>query len=96
MAGTGGKRKGAGRKSKAEEAKANKIFIDALKRIYNKDEDEEAKIEFVVTLAESQRGQIFIAEHLFGKPKELVDVTSNGENIGFSKINFINSGDKHK
>lgn len=91
MAGNGGKRKGAGRKSKAEEQKVNQIFLSALKRLYKKDDDVEAKISFVTELAESQRGQIFIAEHLFGKPKELIDMTSNGEGIGFSKINFINN-----
>lgn len=91
MAGNGGKRKGAGRKSKAEEQKVNEIFLSALKRLYNKEEEEEAKISFVQELAGSQRGQIFIAEHLFGKPKELIDMTSNGEGIGFSKINFISN-----
>ena len=71
MADKGGKRPGAGRKSKAEEAKVNHIFTTALKRLYSKEEDEEAKIEFVIDLSKSSRGQIFIAEHLFGKPKEI-------------------------
>jgi len=33
-----------------------------------------AKVEFIKDkLLQSQRGQIFIAEHLFGKPKETID-----------------------
>lgn len=75
MAGHGGKRKGAGRKSKADEQKVNTIFLTALKQLHSKDSDDEAKIAFVKDLYESQRGQIFIAEHLFGKPKETIDQT---------------------
>lgn len=71
----GGKRKGAGRPTKVDEAHVNQIFLTALKRLHNKDNDDEAKIEFVKDLYESQRGQIFIAEHLFGKPKEQVHNT---------------------
>lgn len=73
MAGTGGKRKGAGRKSKADEEKVNNLFVTALKQLYKKDDDDEAKIDFIKELADSQRGQIFIAEHIFGKPKDTVD-----------------------
>lgn len=78
MAGTGGKRPGAGRKPKADEEKANQIMINALKQLYNKSSSEQAKEELVKTLMESQRGQIFIAEHLFGKPTELkqIDILS--------------------
>ena len=64
------------RKSKAEEEKANHIFTTALQRIYKKDEPIEAKIAFVETLAESQRGQIFIAEHVFGKAPQTLDVNT--------------------
>tara|TARA_R110000744_G_scaffold5110_5_gene17997 strand:+ start:1579 stop:1887 length:309 start_codon:yes stop_codon:yes gene_type:complete len=72
----GGKREGSGRKSKVDEESVNEIFIKALKSIYNKKIDEDAKIEFVKELAESQRGQIFIAEHIFGKPKEKIEQTT--------------------
>jgi len=78
MAGVGGKTAGAGRKSKADEEKVNNVFINALKSLYNVEEDNEAKERFVKeTLLSSQRGQIFIAEHLFGKPKETVDQNVN-------------------
>lgn len=73
----GGKRKGAGRKSKVDEEKVNYIFLTALKELHSKETDTEAKIEFVKDLYESQRGQIFIAEHIFGKPKETVETTHN-------------------
>lgn len=73
----GGKRKGAGRKPKVDEEKVNYIFLTALKQLHNKETDTEAKIEFVKDLYESQRGQIFIAEHIFGKPKETVETTHN-------------------
>ena len=71
----GGKREGAGRKSKADEQKVNTIFLNALKQLHSKDDDDEAKIAFVKDLYGSQRGQIFIAEHLFGKPKETLHNT---------------------
>lgn len=74
----GGHKTNGGRKRKADEEKANVIFVNALKQIYSKDEPEEAKIEFVKALAESQRGQIFIAEHIFGKaPQEVKNTNFN-------------------
>lgn len=75
-----------GRPSKAEEQKANYIFTTALKRIYNTDESEEAKIKFVQELSESQRGQIFIAQHLFGKAPDKVILESDEKgSIGIGK-----------
>ncbi len=73
-----GNKLGKGRPPKADEEKANEIMLKALKELYNKDTDEEAKIHFVKdTLLESQRGQLFVAEHIFGKPKETSEVTHN-------------------
>ena len=81
MAGDGRKNnkghKGSGRKSKADEDKINTIFSTALKQLYKKDTDDEAKIEFVKGLLESQRGQIFVAGHVFGMPKNKVEVEGN-------------------
>lgn len=73
----GGYRANAGRKSVAEEQKVNEIFLSALKSLKSVDTDDEAKVEFAKDLLETQRGQIFIAEHLFGKPKETVDQNVN-------------------
>ncbi len=78
-----GGHKTAGRKPKADELKVNELFNKALKVLYKQDMEEDNKIAFVVDLLDSQRGQIFVAEHLFGKPKETVDTnhTFSGENI---------------
>lgn len=70
----GGKRAGAGRKPKIDEQKANYLFATALRELYDTDIDDEAKVKFIKeTLMSSQRGQIFIAEHVFGKPKETIE-----------------------
>lgn len=83
----GGAREGAGRKPVAEEQKVNSLFIEALKEMYKKDTDDEAKKTFVKdTLMESQRGQLFIAEHIFGKPKETVDQNVNINNFDLKDI----------
>jgi hypothetical protein len=63
-----------GRPTKAQEAKAYEIMVNGLKVFYNVETEEEAKIQFLKeTLMSSQRGQLFIAEHIFGKPKETID-----------------------
>ena len=94
MAGKGGKREGAGRKPKADEEKVNNLFITALKELYKKDTEDEAKVSFIKnTLLESQRGQIFVAEHVFGKPKDIVETTHN---INDFKIKDIFTVDKDK
>lgn len=92
MAGRGGKREGAGRKPKADEKKVNTIMLTALRELHKKETDDEAKIAFIKDLYESQRGQIFIAEHLFGKPKEIVENTVKATGITLKDlINFDNS-----
>ena len=72
---------GKGRPPKADEEKVNNIFLTALKQLHNKETDEEAKIAFVKdTLLESQRGQLFVAEHIFGKaPQEIKQTNFNIE-----------------
>jgi len=88
----GGARPGAGRKSKVEEEKVNVIFLTALKRLYDVDSDEDAKIKFIQdTLLVSQRGQIFVAEHLFGKAKEKLE---HDVNINNFKLKDVVSFDK--
>jgi len=68
-----GGHKNSGRKTKADEQKANTIFLTALRELYSKEKDDEAKVAFVKELLESQRGQIFVAEHIFGKAKDIVE-----------------------
>lgn len=86
MAGKGGKIEGSGRKPKADEEKVNTIFSNALKTFYKVDTDIEAKEKLVHTLLESQRGQIFISEHLFGKPKETIEATHNVNDFNIKEI----------
>jgi hypothetical protein len=87
MAGTGGKRTNAGRKPKVDEEKVNSIFINALKELYKTTSDDNAKTTFVKNvLMESQRGQIFIAEHIFGKPKETIEQTHNLKEFNIKEI----------
>ena len=73
MAGTGGARPGAGRKSVADEQKSNAIFLDAIKQLKSVDTDDDARIELAKELMTFDRGKIFISEHIFGKPKETID-----------------------
>lgn len=63
--------------TKAEEEKTNYIILKAVKQIKDVQTDEEAKIEVVKELFCFDRGKIFIAEHLLGKPKETVDQNVN-------------------
>ncbi len=84
--GRGGKREGAGRPKRVDEKKANEIMKRALRELYSKESDDDAKVAFVKDLLESQRGQIFIAEHVFGKaPQEVVQTNLNIDEKEFSK-----------
>lgn len=76
-----GNKLGKGRPPKVEEEKVNNLFVNALKQLYNKETDDEAKIDFIKnTLLESQRGQLFVAEHIFGKaPQEIKQTNFNIE-----------------
>ena len=83
----GGVRLNAGRKTKVEEEKVNNIFVKALKELYSKETEEDTKIAFVKdTLMQSQRGQLFIAEHIFGKPKEIIETTHNLNDFNIKDI----------
>jgi hypothetical protein len=87
MAVKGGKRENAGRKPKVDEEKVNTIFINALKELYKTTSDDNAKTTFVKNvLMESQRGQIFIAEHIFGKPKETIEQTTSISSINIKDL----------
>jgi len=63
----------AGRKSKAEENKANEILKKAIRTLYKRDTDEEAQIMFIKDFAQTPRGQQFVAEHLFGKAPQVIE-----------------------
>jgi hypothetical protein len=82
----GGVRPNSGRKPIHEEEKTNGIFLTAIKQIKNVETDDEARIELAKNLLISQRGLIFIAEHLFGKPKETIDTTHTINNFELKDI----------
>jgi hypothetical protein len=75
-----------GRIPKAEEEKVNTVFLNAMKTFYKVDTDYLAKEKLVHTLLDSQRGQIFLSEHLFGKPKETIETTHNLNNFDLKDI----------
>jgi len=82
-----GGHKTAGRKSKADEQKVNTLFVNALKELYNEDNEDTAKVNFIkTTLMDSQRGQLFIAEHIFGKPKDVSEVDLNVNEFSIKDI----------
>lgn len=68
-----------GRPSKKDEEKQSYIFTQALKRLTNEDEEDEAKICFLMDFAQETVGRKFIAEHVFGKPKEISENTILGD-----------------
>ena len=69
----GGKREGAGAKRKADIEKTDLIFLKMIKEVKSVDTDEEAKLELAKELFSFERGCMFIAEHVFGKPKETIE-----------------------
>ena len=90
-----GGNKSAGRKPKVEEEKVNNLFVNALKELYRTDVEDEAKVLFIKDkLLESQRGQIFVAEHIFGKPKETIETTHNINDFNIKDIFKINDKSK--
>lgn len=71
----GGKREGAGAKPKAEILHANAIMVRASKKFFSSETDDEAKEKLALHLLTFERGIMFVAEHVFGKPVEQVNNT---------------------
>ena len=79
----GGARKGAGRKSKAEEqmlienlTPMNEMALESLQKGLEKKEQWAVKLFF---------------EYFYGKPQQRVDVTTNEESLNMPLITFIDS-----
>ena len=89
----GGAREGAGRPKKVTEELANTRILNALKKLYKQDEDEDNVNSFLIDFIPTERGQMFIAQHLLGKPKETLDVKGD---IDISKNPIIMFGRKQK
>jgi hypothetical protein len=73
MSQRGGKRIGAGRKSKADETKVQNLAIQSIITKYGSEED-----GFMALLDTGESSLIkFVYEHAFGKPKESVEHSGN-------------------
>tara|TARA_R110000803_G_scaffold48402_1_gene100579 strand:+ start:128 stop:538 length:411 start_codon:yes stop_codon:yes gene_type:complete len=77
----GGVRRGAGRPTRKKEGNITEIFNEAMKGVYRKRCSRLAKIEFAKKLLTFERGQIFVAEHIFGKAVQRTDLTTGGESL---------------
>jgi hypothetical protein len=84
--GHGGKRENSGNKSKQDFEKTNNIILSAVKLIKNVETDFDAKVELVKDLYTFERGKIFLAEHLLGKPKETIETTHNLNNFDIKEM----------
>lgn len=83
----GGVRPGAGRPRKVDETETRTTIIKALKKRYNAETDEEAQHRLIGELMEFDRGKIFISEHVFGKPKDNINIeTETPVNINLSAL----------
>jgi len=90
--GHGGVRANSGNKPKQDFEKTNTVFLSAVKQVKNVETDEEARIEIAKDLLNFERGKIFIAEHIFGKPKETVETTHNLNSFDIKELfKFDNS-----
>jgi hypothetical protein len=83
----GGAREGAGRKPKRDEEKQKAIFESALKILTGSNETDESKVLFLVDFALEKDGKKFIAEHVFGKAKQIID--NNVNNIIEEKVGIL-------
>ncbi len=85
MAGKGGATPGAGRKPKAEELKIVNTAIEAIENRYGG-----LREGFEALLATGEPSLIkWVFEHAAGKPKDKIDVTSNGETMNKSHQEWI-------
>lgn len=85
----GGKRAGAGRPSKAEETK----LIERLDSLIESDEVIQ-QLHSLIAKGNFRAIQLYF-QYRWGKPKEQIDVTTNGESLQPNQITFIKSdGDK--
>ena len=85
MAGTGGKRLGAGRKSKADEDRIRTLSISALTSVYG---SEDGAMNHLAEQSQAGGKDGFpylklLLEYAYGKPKETIDLTSNVVTISF-------------
>lgn len=82
--GHGGARKGAGRKTKAEELKVRTLGIEAIKEVYG---SVEAYYKFIAQESKDSFPHLkLLQEYVFGKPKETVETTHNVNNFDIKEL----------
>jgi len=82
----GGKRKGAGRKTKKEEDK-----LQSFLSLY----EDEVLQEVIKGCRDGDFRFIKIyMEYKYGRPRESKDITTNGESLNFGQISFFDTEDK--
>jgi len=84
--GHGGARPNSGNKTKQDFEKTNNILLSAIKIIKDVTTDEEARIELAKDLLTFERGKIFVAEHVFGKPEQRVEQDINIKGVDLKDI----------
>ena len=77
----GGKREGAGRKSKAEEQ-------ELVERLSPLDDDGFKALKNGLKDGQSWAVKLFL-EYRYGKPKQSTDITTNGNDINISPIEWV-------
>jgi len=81
MSTRGGKREGAGRKSKAEEQQL-------IERLTPLDDDAYEALEKAIKGRQPWAVKLFM-EYRYGKPKQSTDITTNGNEINISPIQWV-------
>jgi len=72
----GGARPNSGAPRKAEVLQTTSLMLSAIKELKSVDSDEDARKEVVKELWTFERGKMFIAEHLLGKPPQEIKQTN--------------------
>ncbi len=72
--GHGGRRAGSGRKPVAERKKSDRIILRALVKRYEAGDEQEAIEHLIKELMLTERGLLFVAQHILGKPTEKLEI----------------------
>lgn len=91
----GGARAGSGRKKGSGNNITRSFILEALKDQYKVKKDETAQKKFIKDIMNTERGKLFIAEHLFGKAPQQIDYNDiSDEDIIKAKRQFIISNEE--
>ena len=84
-ANNGGARAGAGRKSKAKEEQVRRLGIDAIEKVYG---SVESYYEHIAKESKESFPHLkLLQEYVFGKPKEIVQIEGDDEDVlDYSKL----------